>query len=590
MGNKKKTVLFDCRNRITELRKKKGMEADLDLLREMAKYMDIGDMNRYGWAEKNRTHFSEKISGKRAFTLEEICALERSIGVAYADIVAPAEVPIKMTKHDFQPSGIRYAAYCDSPELYGHLMAEVDAYGDSVFYNSDEFEKYLLDYIVEYNAQNGLRFMIETDVPDRKAGLLYFDVEHSRWEGNFHGMERLNEGLWRMLMDTDDAALFKRATSYNWRSGPWHSFCEWSEDREEAYLPPLLCTKEIKECALMPFKEDGNPNVFLVLILRYALRKREVSLLQTALKQYEEMIEQQIKSILPNLTEDDFRRATFLGHERLSFPNSSIAFADFDTLVCELENDGVWEEIKGRFAALSGGAILDGMRRKDVKNMKIGERFPDRLRRCEIVKNDVNNPTAEIEMLLYMKECGYDGVPRISSKGEGIFEIEMSRGRWDDSYRRTNEKLAPAIRILSKIHKLSAEKLGAGKSYLHGPFYPSDICEDKIWHWQNCRIDEAFDDLAEALISLTDLCNSEYGRHDSQATMTAISVAFAEYEVAENVKKFGDRFCAWLDDRLQECEKKGNYDEHRRLSLARSFSAMNREKLNLICVPDWAEG
>ena len=561
MGNKKKTVLFDCRNRITELRKKKGIESDLALLREMAKYMDIGDMNRYGWAEKNRTHFSEKISGKRAFTLEEICALERSIGVAYADIVAPAEVPIKMTKHDFQPSGIRYAAYCDSPELYGHLMAEVDVYGDSVFYNSDEFEKYLLDYIVEYNAQNGLRFMIETDAPVRKAGLLYFDVEHSRWEGNFHGMERLNEGLWRMLMDTDDAALFKRATPYDWRDR--FGFCEWSEDREEAYLPPLLCTKEIKEYALMPFKEDGNPNVFLVLILRYALRKREVSLLQTALKQYEKMIEQQIESILPHLTEDDFSRATFLGHGMLSFPNSSIAFADFDTLVCELENGGVWGEIKGRFAALSGGAILDGMRRKDVKNMKLGERFPDRLHRCEIVKNDVNNPTAE---------------------------IEMSRGSGDNSYRRNNEKLAPAIRILSKIHKLSAEKLGAGKAYLHGPFYSSDIHEDKIWHWQNCRTGEAFEDLAEALISLTDLCNSERGRHDAKATMTAISVAFAEYEVAENVKNFGDRFCAWLDARLQECEEKGIYDEHRRLSLARSFATMNREKLNLICVLDLAEG
>ncbi len=575
---KTKKLTVNCRKGIDELCRSKGIETDLALLRRMAKYIDTQGMNKYEWAEKNRSHFSEKINGKRAFTTEDVIAFERATGVAFLDVIDPAEAPIKMAKRDFQPSGIRYAAYRDDPALYRQLWEDIDADEYRVICNSDEFEKHLTDYIVEYNAKGGLRFLIETEVfPGR--GYLYFDVGDGRWEGSFHHMEQLSEGLWRMLMEMDDVELFKRAALHLWHDTGYSPFYQWSEGTEEAYLPSLLRTHAIRECALEPFVGDGKPNAFLVLILHYALRKRDAALSQAALKQYEEMIEKQIERVLPHLTENDLECAGFVGHEMLHFRDKRIYFADVEMLAEGLENNGEWGEIKHRLAALSGGCILDRMRRKDVKEMQVGERFLDRLHRCEIVKTDADAPTAEIEMLLYMQACGYTGVPMIASKGDGVFEIEKERDRWND-YNRSNGSLAPAIRILSRIHLLSAQVLKAGRVYLHGPFYPSDIGENKIWHWQNCHIGDAFEDLAEALLSLTDLCGQDLGRHDAKQTMKAISDAFSEYEIAENVKDLGTRFCDWLYARLSECKQKGDHDEHRRLSLARSFAEMNREALN----------
>ena len=573
----------NCRSAVDALLKNRGWEKDIAILHEMANHLDRGGKSPLDWADSRKGHFSEMINGKRAFPVEWVIAFEKATRTAFADMLQPSGPPIKMEKLDFQPRGLRYVAYKDTIELYEKLMTEVDKYDDAVVFNQDEYFKSLLDYVLENDAKNGFRFLIENNFPGERRSMIYFDIQWGRWEGRFLRFEHLNEGLWKMLMEQDDVELFKRATRYD----TWKRFLKWDEDKEETYLVPLLSTEKIKDFILTSFIEQETSgekklNVFLPLVICYAVRKKDVALIQTALEQYEDMIHEQINSIFPQPTEEEIRFANIVNRSEIVLQGGIVIFADFDMLIGDIEGNGKWGEFKQRLKALSGGAILEKMRRKDAKDIKIGERFPDQLRGYESVRVEPDQPTTEIKMLQDMEKCGFRGVPNIypHSEVKGVFEIELPRGHWNDYCRQSNEKLALAIRILSGIHKISAQTLEKGQAYLHGPFHPSEIGEDKIWNWKNCHIGDAFEDLAEALISLTDLCSTERGRHDAKATMKAISDAFLEYEIAENVKDLGDRFCAWLDKRLQECEEQGNYDEHRRLSLARSFAAMHRKALN----------
>ena len=57
--------------------------------------------------------------------------------------------------------GFRYYAYKDEPELYDELDRSYTCDGSDVFNNSDEYNRFLLDYLIEYKSYNGLRHLVE---------------------------------------------------------------------------------------------------------------------------------------------------------------------------------------------------------------------------------------------------------------------------------------------------------------------------------------------------------------------------------------------------------------------------------------------
>ena len=69
------------------------------------------------------------------------------------------KLPVEKENVPFD-KGFRYYAYVDDPELYKKELAVLlTKSGESILSQTDEFEKTFLDYVVEYNAINGIRFL-----------------------------------------------------------------------------------------------------------------------------------------------------------------------------------------------------------------------------------------------------------------------------------------------------------------------------------------------------------------------------------------------------------------------------------------------
>ena len=101
--------------------------------------------------------------------------------------------------------GFRYYAHKDDTKLYEKELAKLlTKSGESILTNTDEFGKTFLDYVVEYNSKNGIRFLRD-----------HYHLKLRSWNNNFdtfpRGMMWVNDKgieLARMIANMNDVELF----------------------------------------------------------------------------------------------------------------------------------------------------------------------------------------------------------------------------------------------------------------------------------------------------------------------------------------------------------------------------------------------
>ena len=110
------------------------------------------DYNKYEHYEKNKGNYSKALSGERSFKEKEIIAMEELLSTSFLDLLTNEH---KM----FVNKGIRYLGYTDDLEraksVDSNLLEEL---------KYDEYDKTLLDYVLEYKAKKIFRFLIEEDI------------------------------------------------------------------------------------------------------------------------------------------------------------------------------------------------------------------------------------------------------------------------------------------------------------------------------------------------------------------------------------------------------------------------------------------
>lgn len=109
------------------------------------------DFNPYEYYQKNKGNYSKALSGERSFKEKEIIAMEELLLTSFSDLLTNEH---KM----FLYRGIRYLAHTDDPEraksVDGSLLEKL---------KYDEYDKTLLDYVLEYKAKKIFRVLIEED-------------------------------------------------------------------------------------------------------------------------------------------------------------------------------------------------------------------------------------------------------------------------------------------------------------------------------------------------------------------------------------------------------------------------------------------
>ncbi len=132
-----------------------------ELLYAIGKLMGKTKLEARAFAEKEKSNFSKTLKGKRPLKYDYIIPLEKLLGVPLAKLLDEQIYFENINKDDIPfLKSFRYYAYKDEPELYDELgkIATVD--GDDIINNSDEYNRFFFDYLIEYKAYNGLKYMV----------------------------------------------------------------------------------------------------------------------------------------------------------------------------------------------------------------------------------------------------------------------------------------------------------------------------------------------------------------------------------------------------------------------------------------------
>ena len=186
------------------------------LLVDIAHVLGIKGQEAYAFAEKEKSNFSKMLKGERPLKYEFIIPLEKIFGVSLARLLEENayKLPVEKDNVPFD-KGFRYYAYLDDPKLYKEefdLLLTKD--GEPIISQTDEFGKTFLDYVIEYRAVNGVRYLHDK-----------YGIKLKWWHNNFK-FTKIEGVTWinfnnavefaRLVASMDDADLFNDIyDSYN---------------------------------------------------------------------------------------------------------------------------------------------------------------------------------------------------------------------------------------------------------------------------------------------------------------------------------------------------------------------------------------
>ena len=140
----------------------KGMSYYTDLLIAIAKVQGMKQDKAIEFANKEKSNFSKMLKGERHLKYDYIIPLEKIFGISLAKLLDDQPYFDSINKDDIQYlKGFRYYAYKDEPALYDELDKLYTCDGSDIFTNSDEFNRFFLDYLIEYKAYNGLKHLVQ---------------------------------------------------------------------------------------------------------------------------------------------------------------------------------------------------------------------------------------------------------------------------------------------------------------------------------------------------------------------------------------------------------------------------------------------
>ena len=204
------------KNNIDHYMQLKGIRMYSHLLVDIAHVLGIKGQEAYAFAEKEKSNFSKMLKGERPLKYEFIIPLEKIFGVSLARLLEENayKLPVEKDNVPFD-KGFRYYAYLDDPKLYKEefdLLLAKD--GTSIISQTDEFGKTFLDYVIEYRAVNGVRYLHDE-----------YGIKLKWWYNNFN-FTKIKGVTWinfnnavefaRLVASMDDADLFNDIyDSYN---------------------------------------------------------------------------------------------------------------------------------------------------------------------------------------------------------------------------------------------------------------------------------------------------------------------------------------------------------------------------------------
>lgn len=196
------------KNNIDHYMEMKNIRMYSHLLVDIAHELGMKGQEAYDFAGREKANFSKMLKGERTLKYEYIIPLEKIFGVSLARLMEEDayKLPVEKDNVPFD-KGFRYYAAVDDPELYANEFDKLlTADGKSILNNTDEFGKTFLDYVVEYGAKNGVRYLYETYKPNMKWYHNHFEFEKTKGDIWLHIENAMPFA--RLVASLDDADMF----------------------------------------------------------------------------------------------------------------------------------------------------------------------------------------------------------------------------------------------------------------------------------------------------------------------------------------------------------------------------------------------
>ena len=594
--------------RINELIEKKKFKNQKELIEEIYNVLGVSEDFK-SWRKKNESNFSKMKSAKRDFTTEFKYALSEISGVSFSRFMN-GEI-------DFDPFSFEYAAFINDRKSYEKLLKIGK---ESIQYNSDEKEKYFLDYVAEY-----------CDTKEKLATPIKF-----LYENEIFTSSETPESVFKFLRGViaqDDPEMFKwYKIKYLGRDRSEFnliSYADYDDEQRESFeatlLKDILSSDKILKDLLAPAypekpkylregeeydgdEEDLGPAIFIApdvmaqsiiptypfrlkkRLLECAFKNNDMDSVEKIFSSFEHEIYEQAKSFKSkngtvsrkNLTQ------TYMG---IHYLDDEYSQPREENLIIKSEIYSIGSELNSRLNTLYSDRNkkldLDGMvsflTNHSLSNMKDGEIIENRYEGKIYHKCEKN---IAYKMLDEATKRGFDRVPEYFGEESGV---QITERYSLNIYEYTN--LIELMEALSEFHDFSKEALGDGMAYVYKDYSKHQFYYNKkgklsFGGWQSG---------AESKTTEYALCNTlSYVINTTRYNDTSYE---REFENIKNALKYythdpsllvnlGDRLIKWIDEKLSEIDR-SNADgkkECKVLSDKRTFVCMYRDELNGISV------
>lgn len=493
------------RDKIDRLMQNAKIPTYKDLLIKI--YRQLDDESAYEKAEREKGNFAKMLNGERELNSKYYVPLERIFDIRIADLLSE-DVNIKPT---YRNRGLRYAAATNSYEEFANLATETSENNHAVIFYTDEYSKSIFDYIIEYRANNGIKYLVNEFL------LRYECLRTSFFAPNntycFCAGENIDK-IADVLFEVDDGETFTKLFY------AYDTLTNYYDDQrqiygKEAFIKKILDSTDIFNTYLTKatytlskmnhgLQNDNHSGVFINPILNKLLEsafddpkkysKKIIAILNYGIENNPEVIATAIESDESGIESFTIKDN---GSVDLRYATRGCVIVIKDDYI----NTDITSEMREKISQIK--EINNKILVRET-NEFLGTKRLQRNKSGNVIKLHTDNPV-EYEMYANFEQVELP-IPKLLSTRDGVDEFEAYKGQ-NSSYRYSSDMIAEIAEFLKNLHIESAKILN-GQVYVHGNINCENLYFDGnslvcVANWDDCHIGNVYEDLSGLILNFS---------------------------------------------------------------------------------------
>lgn len=571
------------KEKLTILMEENNIATQSDLLRRIYEELDEKDVD--GTVKKQKSNFSQMLEGNRTLNKEYYIPLEKIFDIRIAELLDDS----KELKYQYVNKGIRWAAASDDVEEFRRLCNEDNpTFYQKVIKSKDEFGKDIIDYIIEFKAINGFKYLINNQKLKYSTAFGGYNLNFSNITNYFSVTIKKLLELSKMLLENGDIQTFN--TFFN----TYQLLCDFGSFPNNVYLDKDFLNGIIE-----------NEEIFNSMFSCKELTLNEAN----HTKKMENETFLYINPILNNLLNVCFEQNKRIEINKILEYGLKMNKIVFDTIkekvnskIHDIKIEKTGEVLVNNFCYGSVIVITDVIDPKifynkttkdlieDIRTMNKSFKFSNTLDYFSEIEDEI---ITDSEGKIIKKHSGNECEYKIYKEFENDKTLPLPR--YVDSYKDvdrfykyegtvvknnlTDEQIIKIVEFLVKFKNLSKQKFN-GEVYAQGKL---DLCDfyfddngnlSQVVNFENAYVGDEYDDIILFLIKHSGIFNIIFNEIDRKRILEKIDLIINSYTNDEKEKiLIVDKILPYINKKIENIDKtnKSNIYIYRKFSNAQSF-------------------